>query len=323
MKVKHQRETQDGDGEVDEDLSATAGVLAAPVVAVDIGGTTIKGAVYVPGLGAVTELRVATVANEPALDLLLEVVRDLMRQAASSEIRIEAIGIATPGRVDESAGKVLYAANLGWRDVSLADLVGRVSQTPVAVVHDGRAAAVAEYAVGNAQSASHFLIVPIGTGVGSAVMKDGVVRGGTMTLAGEIGHISIDPKGELCVCGMRGCVEAYASGSAIARRFTARTGRPADAAVVAAVIDSDEDARIVWAEAVDALARGVATVVAAAHPELVVIGGGVSLAGTTLINPFREALSSRLAGQPAPAVVASAFPRTGARDGAALIAASI
>jgi hypothetical protein len=188
------------------------------------------------------------------------------------------------GIVDDECGVAVFSANLGWRDLPLRSLLAARTGLPVGLGHDVRAGALAEAALGAARGVRDVLFVAVGAGVAGAALVDGrlLVAGG---FAGELGHLRVDPAGEPCGCGGRGCVETVASAAAIARRYAARTGRPVAgaAAVAARVRKGDPDAVAVWEEAVGALAEGLAAAVTLLAPRLVVVGRGLAGAGELLL----------------------------------------
>jgi glucokinase len=269
------------------------------VLAADIGGTLVKGGVMRPDHTLCSSVRVPTNATGDA-DLLLSQVKALLsdlRERARAECAAEpaGIGIACPGLVDEAAGVVRSAYNLGWSDVEIVKDLELEFGVPVTLRQDARAAALIEQRVGVAREASDFIFVALGTGIGSAIVLDRVPRAGAHHRAGEIGHIVVDPSGEACGCGERGCLETVASARAIARRYNARPrdGDPGgtDAeGVLAKVLERDELAVEVWGEAVDALARALTAVQKTVDVELVVLGGGLGTAGTALLDPLEQAM---------------------------------
>jgi glucokinase len=192
---------------------------------------------------------------------------------------------------------------------------------PVVLEHDVRAAGIAEHAIGQARGVAECLVLVIGTGIAGVCISGGaILRGGT-DLAGEIGHIPVHPDGEACACGQRGCLEAYASAASIARRYRELSGSvSATARDIAARRDSDDVARQVWTDAVDALALALATYTMLLDPEIVVLGGGLGEAGPALLQPLRLALDARLSWRPPPALRPSTLAGCAGQFGAAILA---
>ncbi|MER6063399.1 ROK family protein [Streptomyces sp. NPDC001792] len=233
-----------------------------------------------------------------------------------------AAGIAVPGIVDEQRGIASYAANLGWRDVPLRALLTQRLGIPVALGHDVRTGGLAEGRIGAGKGADRFLFVPLGTGIAGAIGIDGRVEAGAHGFAGEIGHVVVRPGGIACPCGQRGCLERYASASAVSEAWAAAGGDPdADAADCAkAVVSGDPNAVRVWQEAVDALADGLVTALTLLDPRTLIIGGGLAEAGEVLFQPLRDAVRRRVTFQKLPAIVPAALGDTAGCLGAGLLA---
>jgi glucokinase len=287
------------------------------VLAVDVGGTAIKVA-RVDAAGRLLAARESPTPVPAGPAAVVSAVRAAARELAGPDIA--AAGVVVPGVVDVAAGVARYAANLGWRDVPLARLLGDDLGVSVAVDHDVRAAGAAERTFGLAREATDCLVVVIGTGIAGVVVAGGRHLRGASDLAGEIGHVPAYPDGELCACGQRGCVETYASAAAVARRYAARTGEPVTAAQVVARLAADPEASRVWDEAAAALGVGLAGYTMLLDPALIVLSGGLAGAGTVLRDPVRAALAGRLAWRPAPAVEVSPLAGRAGLFGAALLA---
>ncbi|HKC28012.1 MAG TPA: ROK family protein, partial [Jatrophihabitans sp.] len=191
---------------------------------------------------------------------------------------------------------------------------------PVVVDHDVRAAGLAERTLGAARDVADCLIVVIGTGIAAVAVSGGVQLHGATGLAGELGHVCVDPDGEPCTCGHRGCVETFASAAAIARRYRARTRRDRSAEQIVAALGSDPAADEVWTQATDALGLGLATATLLLDPSLVVLGGGLAAAGPALAEPTAAALGKHLVWRPAPRVVVSPLAGRAGLLGAGLLA---
>lgn len=277
------------------------------VIALDVGGTGMKGALLDHDLlPLATHRRPTPRSAGPAavVDDIAAALRTLAGQAALKGLAVRGAGVVVPGVVDEDRALAVYSANLGWRDLPLADVLEERTGLRVTLGHDVRAGGIAECSVGVARGARDVLFVAIGTGIAAAVMSDGPpIRGGGY--AGELGHIVIDPEGRPCSCGSRGCLETVASAAAVAAAYTARSGRVVGGAaeVAALVAQGDTDARTVWNHAVDALATALASATTLLAPELIVLGGGLAEAGDLLLDPLRARLAQRLTFQKHPLVV--------------------
>jgi len=276
------------------------------VAAIDVGGTSVK-AGFVGAGGAVHgERRVPTrVADGPAA-----VVAGIVELAAelAAEPGVRAIGIGVPGIVDGPAGTARWAANLGWRDVPFVSMIGDRTGLDVALGHDVRNGALAEARWGAGRDARSVYFLAIGTGIAGGSVLDGVVDDGASGQAGEIGHLVVVPGGPACNCGNHGCVETLASASRIAAAYSRAVCGEFSAAEVAARAAAGESVAVeVWGRAVAALADGLAALTVLNDPGLIVLGGGLSLAGQQLLDPVREALAQRLTFRTAPELALTAL----------------
>lgn len=280
-------------------------------IGVDIGGTKVLGGVVDPDGTIVGLARRETPADDvgKTLDFIVEVVQEL-----ASTHEVGAVGIGAAGWIDATRSTVLFAPNLAWRHEPLRDRIAERIDLPVVVENDGNAAAWAEFRYGAAREAAESMVlVAVGTGIGGGLVMHGeLVRGGH-GMAAEMGHVRVVPDGELCGCGRRGCIEQYASGSALVRyarnRATAdpRTAvRLLDLAggsvdgisgplVTRAAQEGDPASRAAFAEVGRWLGSGLADMVQLLDPEVLVVGGGVVEAGELLLAPARAAFVDELA----------------------------
>jgi len=289
------------------------------VLAVDLGGTGMKGAVVAEDGATVAESTLATPADG-ILAALVEMLGGLRRTAADAGHDVVGAGVAAPGMLDEQRGLVHYASNLGWHDVPLLDILRSELKLPVAVGHDVRAAGLAERTVGAARGFGDFALVPIGTGVAAALISSGGTVTGATGAAGEFGHIPVIPGGEPCTCGQRGCLEVYMSGAGVARRYRAAGGDALSTRRIVDRLGEDPLADSIWSEALDVLAQGLNILTLLLDPGLIVLGGGVSHAGDALFGPLGDRMSAGLAWRERPPVVQSALGGDAGRAGAALLA---
>ncbi|MDT4918199.1 MAG: glucokinase [Pseudonocardiales bacterium] len=290
------------------------------VLAVDVGGTTIKVA-RADGAATLLDERATPtpVADGPAA--VVAAIRAAVLDMATPAVA--AACVVVPGVVDPVAGVARHATNLGWRDVPLRDLLMQELGVPVVVEHDVRAAGRAEQELGRLRDVRDGVLVVIGTGIAGVVLAGGEIVRGSTWLAGELGHLPVRPDGEPCACGQRGCTEVYASAAGIARRYLARTGRLLTARAIAGSIATDADAATVWDEAAAALGVALAAATLLLDPAVIVLGGGLSRAGEALRAPVAAALAGRLsplAWRPAPEVTMSPLGARAGLLGAALLA---
>ncbi|WP_432561417.1 ROK family protein [Kineococcus sp. SYSU DK003] len=297
---------------------------SAVVLAVDVGGTGLKGAVVdAHGRSVVLREEPSRAAGRNVEENLLELLDDLAQDAAARGVQPVAVGVGAPGTVEESSGTIVYASNLGWRRFPLRAVLEEATGLPVAVGHDARAAGRAEHlaSVTSGGTGGNFVFVPVGTGIAAAIVVGGVALDGARGAAGEFGHVIVHPGGEPCPCGQRGCVEAYAAGAAVLRRYTARGGRAASStAEVVARLGADAHADAVWADAVRALALGLQGLTMLLDPAEIVLGGGVSRAGRALLDPLAGELGQLLAWRAAPPLTTARWGTGAGRIGAALLA---
>ncbi|WP_199552216.1 ROK family protein [Streptomyces sp. N35] len=296
------------------------------VIALDVGGTGMKAALVGADGALLHEARRRT-GRERGAQAVIESILDFaaeLRAYGEQKYgqRAEAAGVAIPGIVDTERGIALFAANLGWENVPLRDLLHERLGIPVALGHDVRTGGLAEGRIGAGRGAARFLFLPLGTGIAGAIGIDGVIEPGAHGSAGEIGHIVVRPGGTPCGCRQRGCLERYASASAVTEAWAEASGDPdADAADCAKAVESGDPRAVeVWQHAIDALADGLVTAVTLLDPRTLIIGGGLAEAGETLFTPLRAAVEERITFQSLPAIVPAALGDTAGRLGAGLLA---
>jgi glucokinase len=294
-----------------------------PVAAIDIGGTSIKAALFLGADALRHEFRVPTprllgpdAVVRAVIDTAMQLIDIAQRQLGTSP---RAMGVACLGLVDDLRGSAIYSAAVGWRDVPLVDLLQSRLHIPVVLRQDIRAAAYAETTGNSSLQRDPALFVAIGTGIGGAITTGGLPQSGAHHRAGEIGHIQVRlQEGRRCRCGGIGCMESYSSASAIAATASAALGRAVEAPeVVSAATAGETWAVQIWHEAIQVLAQGLSGAILLIDPARIVIGGGLSLAGPALLDPLRQELADLYQfGEPPPIDLAR-FGDTGALRGAA------
>ena len=274
--------------ELPETVMATEG-RAPHWLGIDIGGTTTE-VVGVAADGVV--LATAQVATRPGAGLIpgtLEAIAALEVPLAA----VAAVGIGLPGQVDPEAGTVRLAVNLGLGTAPLpiAAAVEDAVGAPVVMENDVRAAALGAHRM-LVPDAEVLVFVGLGTGVAAGVVIDGRLHRGSHGLAGEIGHVVVDPDGELCGCGARGCLETVISGSALRRRWPGDVSA-AGTAVAAAAATGDVRAQELLDDVVQHLERAVQWLAHTYGADVIVLGGGLGRLGDPLLTPIRDRLRER------------------------------
>ena len=295
---------------------------------VDIGGTTVKIGLFKTDGELLEKWEIPTRTEEEGSHILPDIAGAVRQKAEERKIlpeEVEGIGVGVPGPVDDS-GTVLKCVNLGWGIFNVKDSLSALTGWPVAVGNDANVAAMGELWQGSGKGYRNMVMVTLGTGVGGGVIVDGKVISGAHGAAGEIGHMTVSRnETEICGCGKKGCLEQYASANGVARlakRYLATgSGAAADGSAAAgsgsaangstvsaacretclrkenrvgakAVFDAakagDAGALEILEQFGEVLGRALASVACVADPEVFVIGGGVSKAGTIVTDVIRK-----------------------------------
>jgi glucokinase len=288
------------------------------VLALDVGGSRIRGAVLAPD-ATVLHRASADTGVERGPDAVVETLLDLAGELAA-EHRPVAAGIAVPGIIDQAAGICTFAANLGWREVPIRQWAAEELGIPVVLGHDVRAAALAEARLGAGRGCRSFMFVQMGAGIAAALVLDGRILVGGHGSAGELGHLTVRPRGRLCACGKRGCLETVASDAALVGAYSRATGEEVGAEELWRRAQAGDDvAEWLWERTVPALADGLAAAVALFDPRRIVVGGGPAQVGRSCFDPLRAALEKRLAFQTTPEIVPAGLGRDAGCVGAGLL----
>jgi glucokinase len=282
---------------------------ARRTIGVDLGGTKLLAGAVDEGLGVHhrTQRTVTGLDQAALLDVAVDAVRQT-RESAGAEVA--AVGFGIPCLIDQRTGTAVIAVNLPLADVAFADVMTERLGLPVFVDNDGNVAAMAEHRAGAARGASEVVMLTIGTGIGGGLILRGEPYRGGIGAGAELGHVVIDMDGPRCQgnCPNRGCVEALASGTALAREArriaaerpdsalarTARHGRELAGPIVTELAhDGDPAAIEVLALIGSRLGVAIASLVNVFNPQVVVIGGGVIGAGELLLGPARKVVAQR------------------------------
>jgi len=291
--------------------------VADCVVGVDLGGTKILTALVDSRGRILGRVREATPRTGPeaVVETIVETVRRVLKEGNVEQESLRGIGVGAPGPSDPASGVVFEPPNLpGWHDVPLAQmLTGRLA-LKATVENDANAAALGEHWMGAGRGIDDLIYITISTGVGGGLIFRGRLYHGVSGTAGEVGHMVIDPTGPRCPCGRMGCLEALASGTAIARdaRAAVAEGRPTSLSAAGASLsaidvaraarEGDPLAREIFTRAARYVGIGVTNLVNLLNPAMVIIGGGVSGAGDLLFAPVRRIVREEAFERPGAAV---------------------
>jgi glucokinase len=274
-------------------------------IGVDIGGTKIAAAVVTPEGKILNEVRYPTQAVPP--NRLVETIANSITEVRDG-FEVGGVCLAVPGLIMASENRVIFAPNLHEiEDIPLDEEIGSRTGMSVTVENDANAAAWGEFRYGSGKDVDHQIFITLGTGVGGGVITHGVLLRGAQGAGGELGHVTIDPTGPRCGCGNHGCLEAFASGTAIRRRAReVANERPRSALgrlaierqvlgedVTALARAGDEAALQVLHETGMWLGIGLAGFVNIFNPEVIAVGGGASRAGEFVLGPAREEVQLR------------------------------
>ena len=275
------------------------------LVGIDLGGTQLRVAVADDRGRLRTVLRRPTEAargRQHVINRIVAAVADALADDGTQARRVRALGIGLPGPVDPSAGLVISPANLpGFRNVPLNRILTAATGIRSYLHHDAHLAALAEHRRGAGRGASELIYVTVSTGIGAGLLIRGELYAGAHGSAGEIGHIVVQRDGPLCTCGNRGCVEAIASGTGIARAARElgaqtptsalhRLEAPSPMEVARAARDGDQLAIGILDTAGTYLGIAMGTLVNLFNPQLIVLGGSVIKAGAPLLAPMRRSM---------------------------------
>lgn len=281
------------------------------IIGIDLGGMSAKGAILSEGklIGKSTVETSPERSPEETAMSLARLCVETAEKAGKTMDGIQAVGIGSPGVIDSERGRVALWTNYNWRDVPLAELVSRQLGKPVFVTNDANAAALGEAKYGAGAQYEDSVMITVGTGIGSGIIIGGKLFEGFRGAGAEIGHTVIRLGGERCACGRRGCFECYASARAlVARTRTEMEAEPGSAmwkfaptpdkvngkTAFEAMRVGDESAKRVFDDYIAALGEGLLNVANIFRPQAIILGGGISAEGETLMKPLRDYVLPRL-----------------------------
>ena len=315
------------------------------IVGVDLGGTNVVVGLVPIGGGDVEGLQVMPTEShrgpkfvvDRMIDMVEQSIEQVLHEHGGTRETIAGVGIGSPGPLDRKAGMVINTPNLGWRNFPLRDLIANAVDLPATLDNDANCATYGEWWLGAAKGVDTLVGLTLGTGIGGGIVLDGQIYHGASDVAGEIGHMTIDSTGRRCKCGNYGCLEAYASGPAIALRavegieagvetmLTEMVDRRLEeisaATVYEGVVAGDEYANEVMKDTAKFLGAGIANIINVLNPEMVVIAGGVTRAGDHLFVPLRAEVRRRAfrSAEERCSIVSGMLPGTAGVIGAAAV----
>jgi len=283
--------------------------MARLALAVDLGGTNLRAAVVNRDGDIQAETQQRTQSSDgpdAVIERIAAAVNDI---AESNQVPNDVpLGLASPGPLDPRTGVVYFSPNLpGWTNIPLAAKLRERTKREVVLSNDANAAALGEVFFGAGKGTRNLLYLGLGTGVGGGIYSEGLLIDGVRGMGGELGHVTVDLNGPRCTCGSVGCIEAYTSAWALTRDALALVDSGRGDAILRAAGDrdnvgpralgqaaSDGDAATLalLERAGHALGAGMASFVNIFNPEVIAIGGGVSLIGDPLLEPARRALAT-------------------------------
>lgn len=277
------------------------------LLGVDIGGTTIKLGIISESGEILEKWEITTQTGDQSDRIPHDIWTSLTEHLAINNIdkkQCLGIGVGAPGFVVADTGDIAQAVNLGWVDFPLGDILHDLSGLPVYIENDANIAALGENWLGSGGLAENLVMITLGTGVGGGIIVSGKIVSGSNGMAGEIGHMTMDVHGVRCNCGRNGCLETIASATGIGRiaqeqieqqpetilmPVYKKKGRLTAKDVFDAVKENDQVAQDVVHQIMDTLGLAISNITTIVNPSKIVIGGGVSKAGRTLLQPLELA----------------------------------
>lgn len=279
-------------------------------VGIDIGGTKIAGALVDDAGNIIEELRVKSPIADPRD--MVEAIASVIDQLTSGQ-KVVGVGVAAAGFLSADREIMFHSPNIAaWRNEPLKSRIQDKTSYPVLLENDANAAGWAEFRFGAGKNVSSMIMLTIGTGVGGAVVTDGQLLKGGFGIGGELGHVVLTPGGRQCGCGLKGCIETYASGTALLkaaqnlaestdslgdglRKLNSHSGALTGEQVYQAIMEDDPGALGLISELGENLGIAIGSLfVPVLDPELVVVGGGVSAVGERLLEPMRAGYSKSM-----------------------------
>lgn len=266
-------------------------------IGMDLGGTTFKALAVTPDgsiLGRVQEDTYAERGPQAVVQRMVEAIRRLRGDVSTAHASLAAVGFGIPGILDLAAGIVRRSPNLpGWKDFDLRAVLERHLDVPIVIENDANAAVLGEAWLGAGRGAQHILMLTLGTGVGGGVVVAGKILHGARGYGGELGHVAVDPNGPPCHCGSSGCLEQFASGTAIARLAEPYYGQTTARRVAMAARRGEAQALEVFRRVGRYMGIACAGFANLFNPERLVMGGGAAKSFDLLIETMQATMQQR------------------------------
>lgn len=288
-------------------------------VGIDLGGTFIKGGI-VDDLGNIVYQDKTPTESEKGADgvakNIASLAKSLMKKVGLTKDDVEGLGMGVPGMIDSKNGTVIYSNNLNWKDFRIGEKVSELTGLRVKIANDANVAALGEVKFGAAKGCENAVMLTLGTGVGGGVVAEGMLIEGNKSAGAELGHSAIVAGGKQCTCGRKGCLEAYASATALIRdtkeaMTTHKDSKMWEIGSIDKVTgktafdykDTDPYAKKVVGDYIYHLACGITNFANIFRPETVLLGGGVCAQGDELVKPLQALLDQDIfAGELGPQV---------------------
>ncbi len=288
-------------------------------IGIDLGGTFIKGGIVDDQGNILYSDKTPTESDKGGDKVAANIaalVDTLLEKAGLTKQDVQGIGMGSPGMIDSKAGSVIFSGNLHWKDFAVAEKLGQLTGLKVKIANDANVAALGEAKFGAAKGCENMVMFTLGTGVGGGIVSEGKLLEGNKSAGAEIGHMVIVFNGEQCTCGRKGCLETYASATALIRDTKRAMEAHKDSKMweigsldkvtgktAFDYKDSDPYAKAVVDSYIEHLACGITNAANVFRPETVLLGGGVCGEGDRLIKPLQKLLDKEIfAGELGPQV---------------------
>lgn len=284
-------------------------------IGVDVGGTGIKSGVVTEDGTIIKSCAIPTKRDLHYTELIkemAELIFKTLKEASVSIDDISSVGIGFPSSVDDKNGVVVYTANINLSNAPVVEELKKYIDKPIFIGNDANCAALGEFFALNDDSVENFVAITLGTGVGGGIIINKKLYTGSNGSAGEIGHIRLVTDGEKCSCGREGCLECYASATALirdskkaadknpdsllAKNIEANGGRSNGKLVFDTAAKGDETAKKVIDNYIKYISEGIIDIVNIFQPDVIAIGGGISRQGDNLLNPIKDYIKGKTYG---------------------------